>query len=241
MLEQVWRILRDNPILLLLVGSWIVGGIGSAVRKARERAEAERRSERQAGRRMPDDTDREDVRTLQAEPARPAEEDVAEKLRRILGEMESGGQPASQRIPEPASRREPQPHSFDEDVEEEIREVTVREEPRAVPVRTAAPPPLPQRSAPTSYTPRPFVPSTLGKVPVQVQPHVGESIQRRAAPASGAVAATRLGELGGRGPAETRRRVGGKGALVDLSDLRSAIVLREVLDRPLAMREEWGR
>ena len=237
MLEQVWRILRDNPILLLLVGSWIVGGIGSAVRKARERAEAERR----AGRRIPAASAGEDVRTLQAEPVRPAEEDVAEKLRRILGEMESGGQPASQRTPEPASRREPQPHSFDEDVEEEIREVTVREEPRAVPVRTAAPPPLPQRSAPTSYTPRPFVPSTLGKVPVQVQPHVGESIQRRAAPASGAVAATRLGELGGRGPAETRRRVGGKGALVDLSDLRSAIVLREVLDRPLAMREEWGR
>lgn len=235
MLEQVWRILRDNPILLLLVGSWVVGGIGSAVRKARERAEAERRS----GRRMSAAGNGEDDRPFQPEPARPAEEDVAEKLRRILGEMEGGGQPAPQRNPDPRPRRETQPHSFDEDVEEEVREVRVREEPRAVPVRTAEPPPLPQRAAPTSYNPRPFVPSTLGRA--QVQPHVGESIQRRSTPASGAVATTRLGELGGRGPAETRRRSERPGAVVDLSNLRSAIVLREVLDRPLALREEWGR
>jgi hypothetical protein len=236
-LEQIWRILRDNPILLLLVGSWVVGGIGSAVRKARERAE----QERQAGRRMPMDVPQEDARTMQAEPSRPSEEDVAEKLRRILGELETGGPAAPQRVPAPAARREPTPHSFDADAEEEVREVTVREEPRAVPVRNAEPPALPQRSAPTSYAPRPFVPSTLGRVPVQVQPHVGESMQRRSAPASGAVATTRLGELGGRGPAETRRRSGRPGALVDLTDLRSAIVLREVLDRPLALREGWGR
>lgn len=224
MLEQVWRILRDNPILLLLVGSWVVGGIGSAVRKARERAEAERR----AGRRIPAASAGEDVRTLQAEPARPSEDDVAEKLRRILGELESGGPTAPQRGPGPRALREAQPHSFDDDAEEEVREMPVREEPRAVP-------------APTSFAPRPFVPSTLGRVQVHVQPHVGEGIQRRAAPASGGVAATRLGELGGRGPAEVRRRVGRPGALVDLTDLRSAIVLREVLDRPLALREGWGR
>lgn len=238
MLEQVWRILRDNPILLLLVGSWVVGGIGSAVRKARERAE----QERQAGRRMPLDVpQQDDARTLQAEPARPSEEDVAEKLRRILGEMDAGTQPVPQRAPEPVARRGAQPHTFDEDAGEEVREVTVREEPRAVPARPAEPPPLPRREAPTPFAPRPFVPSTLGKVQVQVNPHVGESIQRRAAPASGAVAAKQLGGLGGRGPAQVRRRVGGTGEMVDLSDLRSAIILREVLDRPLALREGWGR
>lgn len=238
MLEQFFRLLFDNPLILLIVGSWVLGAVGSALRKARERAEEERR----AGRRMPSTTSEDAMGGAPTVETRPSEEDVAEKLRRILGEMQSGSAPAPVRSeePPPVPRREARPHSFDEDTEEEVREVAAREEPRTVPVRASEPPPLPQRGSSGAFAPRPFVPSTLGRVPVQVQSHVGEAMQRRATPASGAVAATQLGGLGGRGPATVRRRKGGT-ETVDLSDLRSAIILREVLDRPLALREEWGR
>jgi cytoskeletal protein RodZ len=103
------------------------------------------------------------------------------------------------------------------------------------------PPPRPVAPAPVSPLPR-----ALSKVEARA-PSVGERMEARPAPASGAVGAQApgsqslgtqsLGSLGGRAGARAARRPRGGSALVDLRDLPRAFVMREVLDPPLALRE----
>jgi hypothetical protein len=121
------------------------------------------------------------------------------------------------------------------------------------PPRPAAKPPKPPAAVKPASPPRRVIappsqplPRALSKVEA-LAPTVGERIEARPTPASGAVGAqapgTRslgnqaLGNLGGRAGGRMGRRPRGGSTLVDLRDLPRAFVMREVLDLPLALRE----
>jgi len=101
-----------------------------------------------------------------------------------------------------------------------------RPEPRRVPIATGGERP-----------PQPLQPRELGKVTTHVSSHVGERLEQRRDPQSGAVGAQQLGTLGGRAATRGRRGREGGSELVDLHDLPRAIVLREIFDQPLSLRE----
>lgn len=191
--DLIGRLLRE-PLVLLLLLSW-VGGLVTKVLQAKKKRDAARPR-----------LDQE----LEEQAARPSRgrrtpEEVAAEMRRLLGMDPAPARPvpAAPKPPAvaPVSRRI---------VREENREGDRGSEPMRV--------------------------SQLGKVATHVDPHVGEGVQRRAAPMSGGVAAHELGTLGGRSHAATVSRAQTARRLLDLSDLSRAFVLREVLDAPRALR-----
>jgi hypothetical protein len=162
---------------------------------------------------------------------------VAKGRRAAAGAPRQGGAP-----PRPA--RAPQQRS-PEEIAAEMRRI-LGMDPRPAPPAPARPPapaarpPAPRLQhadeprlgdAPVAVGSRP-----IGDLAVKVDPHVGETIRQRRAPATGSVGAVALGDLGGR--QRTGRVIERRGSsLVDLQDLPRAIVLREILDRPLALRD----
>lgn len=131
-----------------------------------------------------------------------------------------------------------------EEVAAEMRRILGMDAPRhaqSAPAPTARPlVATPRREATEGDVgPTPLRPGRLGNVEIHVDPHVGESVQRRAAPVSGQVAGQALGTLGGRTTA-TRATAGVRRRMVLLDDLRRAIVMREVLDEPRGLRG-WDR
>lgn len=192
-LDELLRILFENPLLLIVLIGWIAGAIGKVVQVKRKVDTARRRAEPQGG-----------AAPSSQRPARTAEE-VAAEMRRILGMDGPSAAPAR-----------PTPPAV------EVRPVPVRRE-----------------ATEGDLGPQPLRPARLGNVQVHVDPHVGESVQRRAAPVSGQVTGHSLGTLGGRAAVArtagtARRRFAG------LEDLERAMVLREVLDAPRALRG-WDR
>jgi hypothetical protein len=149
------------------------------------------------------------------------------------GDLPTGMEPP---VVQPAERR------TQEEVAAEMRRILGMEPARPpTPARVQTPvpprvPPLRRDVAHSERPPQPLQPRSLGQFAVQVDPHVGERIRARQAPATGAVGRSELGQLGGR-QGRTRRRIarGGTG-LIDLQNLPRAIVMREILDRPLALR-----
>ncbi len=130
-----------------------------------------------------------------------------------------------------------------EEVAREMRRILGVESAEPPPVEPPAPPPLPVRRREVvtpEREPTPVVPSTpRRKLPMHVDPHVGEGIQKRAAPDSGLVGAHpghELGSLGGRTAVRTRRGV--RGHRYELDDLKRILVLNEILGPPLALRGE---
>lgn len=199
-MNQLLRILQENPILLVILVVWIAGAVGNVARSAKKgEAERKRRYER-----MADDREREArIEQQQARPAARSADEVAAEMRRILG-MEEAQEKAPARGP--AAR--PEPLGARRDVAE------------------------PERA------PRPVMPSTAARtLDVHVDPHVGDKIkERHLAPGRAGLGKVReIGTLGGRaheirGP---RRRIG---ARYSLADLKTAIVLNEILGPPLALR-----
>ncbi len=178
-LDKLLELLFREPLLLILLLGWIVGGLGKLMQQKKKGPAAAPRSKARPAR----------------APARSPEE-IAAEMRRLLGM-------------EPAPRQKP----------------------------AAAPPQVPAaREAFAERPPEPLRPATLGRVEVHVDPHVGERMQQRRAPSSGGVARRELGTLGGRTVAA--RQLGpARKSLVDLSDLKRAVVLREILDAPRALRD----
>jgi hypothetical protein len=135
---------------------------------------------------------------------------------------------------------EPQPQRPDadrraEEIAAEMRRLLGMEEPAA----TAATPPRVARREVVEPE-RPPVPVQIvtrdRRLPRQQQSHVGESIQHRHMPATTAGRGSAgLGGLGGRSEATV---AGGarRQSLVGLGDLKRALVMAEVLGRPLALR-----
>lgn len=143
--------------------------------------------------------------------------------------------PAASR-PSPAAGRRPSA----EEVAAEMRRILGMEPaaPAPAPARPA-PRPVVRNDAPPELPPQPLrIETERRRLATQVESHVGERLQQRQGPQSGAVGREALGRLGGRVHERGAMRRGGS-HLVDLSDLKRAFVLREVLDRPLALREDW--
>jgi hypothetical protein len=142
-------------------------------------------------------------------------EEVAAEMRRILG-MDDARTASSREMPEPLTEVEPDPEM-------------ARPAPRLARREVVAPerPPAPLGSAFSRRLPTPGT------------SHVGESIERRQTPASGRVGqAADFGGLGGRVTAGQRlRRADAR--LVDVVDLKRALVMNEVLGPPLALRETF--
>ena len=203
--DLIGRLLRE-PLVWIVLVSWIAGGIGKILQAKKKRDAALSRT-RSAGDRL--DGERASSRMPQG---RRSPEEVAAEMRRLLG-MDRP----------PVAQPQPQP------------------QPRPQLARPQAPPPLVQRreAMEGDRGTQPMRPSQLGKVSTHVDPHVGEGVQRRAAPMSGGVAAHELGTLGGRSHVAGRRGAQSARGLVDLSDMSRAIVLREILDEPRALRP-WG-
>jgi hypothetical protein len=203
--DLIGRLLRE-PLVWIVLVSWIAGGIGKILQAKKKRDAALGRS-RGLGDRF--DDAREVTRPASG---RRSPEEVAAEMRRLLG-MDRP----------PVAQPQPQP------------------QPRPQLARPQAPPPLVQRreAMEGDRGTQPMRPSQLGKVSTHVDPHVGEGVQRRAAPMSGGVAAHELGTLGGRSHVAGRRGAQSARGLVDLSDMSRAIVLREILDEPRALRP-WG-
>ena len=162
------------------------------------------------------------------------------KARRQAAQQAKRPPRGGSRAPAPPQRAAGRPSP--EQVAAEMRRILGMEEPpRPLPQRPA-PPAAPRPSsfeAPSpERAPTPLQPSTLGRLPVHVDPHVGDRIEKRQAPATGAVGAQVLGGLGGRA-AQVGRRRRMASSLVDLHDLPRALVMREVLDQPLSLRRGW--
>lgn len=204
--DLIGRLLRE-PLVLVVLVSWIAGGIGKILQAKKKRDAALGRS-RGLGDRL--DDAREVTRPASG---RRSPEEVAAEMRRLLG-MDRP----------PAAQPQPQPQP---------RPQLARPQPKPQPVVQR------REASEGDRGTQPMRPSQIGKVTTHVDPHVGEGVQRRAAPTSGGVAAHELGTLGGRSHVAGRRGAQSARGLVDLSDMSRAIVLREILDEPRALRP-WG-
>lgn len=232
-MDRLIEFFARNPVLLLVAVVWLFGMIGNvakAAKQARERA-----AQRQASLPSP-------------QPARPAPaaeprslpagsgrsmgerdaEAVAREMRRILGlepaagdAREGRGEAASGDRSEPLETPRPAP--------------APRPAPR--PVVRAELPRLRRDAAAPEKPPAAVQPSTnRRRLDIHVDPHVGESIGKRARVGSGKVGDHALGALGGRTHAAAARAVGGSRYALD--DLKRAFVLSEILGPPLASRPE---
>jgi hypothetical protein len=202
-MRELWQLLTQNPILLVIVAAWIAGAIGNAAKTAKQaRERAARRTsppppQPEAARR------REPVRPGPTRPAQRSPDEVAAEMRRILG-MDVETVPVA-------------PEKSPLVVRPKRREVVEPERP-----------------------PAPALPTTQARrLEVHVDPHVGESMQRRHSPQTGKVGAreagSTFGTLGGRVHGARRGRGAGS-SLVNLTDLKRAFVTSEILGAPLSLR-----
>jgi hypothetical protein len=110
-----------------------------------------------------------------------------------------------------------------------------------------APPPLPRRPVDViepERPPTPVVPTTqTRRLPIHVEPHIGEQFERRQVLAGGRIGerspGQELGTLGGRRLPVAQRRASGRRYALD--DLKRVVVLNEILGPPLALRPPAGR
>jgi hypothetical protein len=250
--DRLIEFFARNPVLLLVVVVWLAGIVGNV-------AKATKRS-REAAARRPEPTSMPSPQPMRSEPAQARSpvgdarpmgqrdaEAVAREMRRILGlETEEG-----RRAKEPAEGRS-EPIAGDRAERQDASPPPVLAKPpapAAPPRRPVAVPrqpveraePLPVRARRDAATPEraptPVQPSTnRRRLDIHVDPHVGESIGKRARVGSGKVGDHTLGELGGRAHAPMARAV--RGARYELDDLKRAFVLSEILGPPLASRPE---
>jgi len=199
----------QHPVVLLVVGVWLVGVVGKVLggvgKQASQAAQAARE---EARRRLQQRSERSELEKTEAKEEPPprrriTQEEALSEMRRLLGTGPKHGS-----LTGTTSAEEERQHKM-----------------------VVVPAEAPRRSGDKQRG--------LGKVEVHVDPHVGEALQQRRAPASGRVGQTDLGTLGGRAAqsqAVTRVRRG----LVDVHDLKRMLIMREVLGPPLALRPDWG-
>lgn len=221
-MQQLWDFLRQNPIILLILVMWLVGLAGKVLQGVGQRAQ-------QAARRSAEELARRRAAGQAPQPPRPQQTQ--------LPAMQTKAPPT------PAGRGRPMTQ---EEAIAEMRRILAGEAPAGRPEPKPQPRPEP-RPEPRRQRPMRQEPASgdaarggrLSQMEVHVDPHVGERMQRRQSPSSGRVGHTGLGGLGGREKRAGPRRAARVG-LLDLDDLKRAIVVREVLGPPVALREGWG-
>jgi hypothetical protein len=221
--DELIKLLLQHPILLIVVGFWLLGLVGKVLGSVgKQAAQATKEARDEARRRLEQVQRRSEAETRpaerpRAEPAPPrrriTQEEAIAEMRRLLGQPAPQKAPA-QKISAPLVRDEGT-HSAEEERQRKV--VVVRPEGRRVAE------PLRQ----------------LGDVEVHVDPHVGEAMQQRRAPESGRVGQADLGRLGGRTAARAAAAQRHHRGLVDVSDLKRMLIMRELLGPPLALRPDW--
>ncbi len=239
MFDKLLSMLLKEPLILFVVGAWIIGIIGSVVKsakKARERAEQARQlPSEQVERARP-----EPVQMPTPVARERSAEEIAREMRRILGVETVPAEAAAGDRSAPESSR-----GHRRETEARHGDVVDHAENSG----SAEPPPLPptprrRNVVVPERAPVPVVPSTnRRRLPTQVDPHVGESMQHRVAPQSGRVgghaAGAEIGNLGGRvHDASSQLEVRGR---YTLSDLKRVVVMSEILGRPLSLRSPGER
>ena len=234
-----------NPVLLVVAVVWLAGLVGNVAKAAKRSREAAARRPQTTTMPSPQPMRTEPVR-IEPPAARPPAgeprpmgqrdaEAVAREMRKILGlepegRVESGAEGRSEPVAgDRLERQEPAPVVSPRRPVAPPRPSAPRAEP--LPVRARREVVAPERA------PAPVQPTTnRRRLEVHVDPHVGESIGKRARVGTGKVGDHALGELGGRvhgtGPQAVR------GARYELDDLKRAFVLSEILGPPLASRPE---
>lgn len=223
--DKLLELLLREPLLLVILLGWIAGGIGKLAQAKKKRAASERRSA-EATPTLPNAAGAQGSLPQAAERARRArtKEEVAAEMRRILGMEPTPLQKPTVKAKAPAPKPPPPPQRI----------------PIGQPLSRPAPALGRQVEANEGDVgSHPMRPSQFARVGTHVDPHVGESMQARKSPRSGGVAAFELGTLGGR-PAAVRFAGAARRGLVELGDLKRAIVLTEILGAPRALRE-WDR
>jgi hypothetical protein len=211
-MHRLWDFLWHNPILLFVLGAWLIGMIGNVIKartNARERAEKLTRPQPVPPPRGA--TQQQQAPVRQTPPARTARapqsaEDIAREMRRILG-----------LDPDAAQATAPQQAPVQQ-------QATVPQQPRRSGGQAR-----PQPPAPPAGRER--------RLERHVDPHVGEGIRDRhmqsrvGQPRSGR---SSMGSLGGRTKQVTRRAAAVTRFALD--DLRTAFVMSEILAPPVALR-----
>lgn len=215
-MDRLFRLLLENPFLLLVLVAWIGGAIANVLRatkRAKERTEQARRDMGRRDEARAQRTAAEPVSTepRTTEPSRSAE-DVAAEMRRILGM--DGPLPRS-------ARRSPS-------LPEVAVELPPSTPPPRRPLRTDVV--LPERA------PRPVVPTTQSRsLELHGDSHVGDAIRSRHLTTPSARHGAAVGNLGGRVPEghTVRRRSTSRYAI---EDLKKAFIVNEILGPPLSLR-----
>ena len=233
-MDKLFEFLRLNPIVLFVLGAWLIGTIGNVLQARRKAKSQERRGERRQQRHA--QPIGHDTQTMPAPrgPAAQPNETVA-----VPGRSQDA---MSTTTPQPA--QQPQPQARPDSAEQVAREMRriLGLEPKPEP-RVERPIPTPARVPEPEYDetrPR-------GAVGSGVDPHVGDSMRarhlewdRQAQQRSkqredrARKARAQFGTLGGR--VTEQRRHTRSASRFSLDDLRTAIVLNEILSPPVSLR-----
>jgi|GEM_PF-5892049 len=237
-MDKLIRVLMENPLLLLILGGWVVGAISNANKSnARSSAKAARRAAKAAK------AARREATTLQAPQAdagvlKPIKERrAAPKVGRRQATGPATVGPAARVGQQRGAARSPA------DVASEMRRVLGLDptppSPRPTPPSARPPVPVPVRK-PGDRAP---IGSVDEGLEIHVDPHVGERIRDRRMKVSkvGAARTDRgaIGNLGGRVPVPRKAESHDRPHLLD--DLRKAIIISEILAPPVSMRSPGDR
>ena len=251
-MDKILELLFRNPIILFLVGAWLIGMISNVLKAKRAAAERRAASERRGANPLPTSRSSTAIESVTPDPAATQAPLRTSGTQASLGTSgrqaslgTSGTQaPISQRRtfarPSGAQSAGPQvsgsppqpvsPQRTAEEIAAEMRRVLgLERDPRS-----EVPPPQIRIEEKPSVPPPP--PREPGR---RVDPHVGERIRDRQLAKSKIGRARkggyRMGNLGGRVP-DRSMRAAGYGSRYALDDLRKAIVINEILSPPVSMR-----
>lgn len=228
-MRQLIDFLFQNPLILILVGTWVLGLIGKALTGAGQRAaktaQELREQQRRRMQQQVEEQKQEAAEVAKVEPQprqrRLTQEEAMAEMRRILqGEPRSGDA-----TPVAAQARESQEEQRQQ---KRHREAVAAEEQRQKKREVFA--------AEGSRT----ADRKMGQVEIHVDSHIGEAMQQRRTPASGQVGHSAMGGLGGRTLAHAAAISREQRGPVDLQDIKRLLIMREVLGPPLALRQDWG-
>ena len=237
-MDKLIRLLMEQPLLLLIIGGWVVGALSNANKSnARSAAKAARRASKGAK------AARREAAAMQAPPADAGvlapikERRAAPKTRRRQAVDPAAGGPAARVGQQRGPARSPA------DVASEMRRVLGLEptppSPRSTPPSPRPPAPVPVKGPRDRARINPIDEG----LEIHVDPHVGERIRDRRMKSSkvGADRANRgaIGNLGGRVSGSGAVRSDGRPHLLD--DLRKAIIINEILGPPVSMRSLGDR
>lgn len=239
-MDKLIDLLLKNPIILFLIGAWVVGIISNAA-KAKQKA-AQRRKAEEAKKPKVDTTVRQPLPEQRQAPVAGRRE--APPSRAQTAAAPTGPQAVGQQVSTgPGGRQAGAMAQSPDEIAREMRRILgLDPEPAAKPA-PAAPRPRPT-PPPIEKPPQPVRVSTQDRrLETHVDPHVGERIRDRhmqesqvGKPRAGRGA---IGNLGGR--VQQRKKVAGRSSRYSLDDLRKAIVINEILSPPVSVRPHEDR